>query len=307
MALTGIMKKVLLCSALAAALSGCSTYTPQRYSLAADANVALRPLPMERLWRSASTTSSRAASTLGWSGLIGRIVRYMPLPIVMRMVAGMFLPLVAGCLAAWATGAIAPVAAGAHLIVRPTPHVPAFSLQALVELVVPLAVTVLAIQNAQGFTVEQQAGHQPPVKAVTIGWGPGTLLLALAGSAPACLAGPTNGTLVSSGVRHRGWIGGVMFAVLMISFGLLAPVATRLALALPLPVNALVGGLAIFQVLQGAFQTAFRGECAVGAFVGPWLGCPSSTLVPSLGLMFAFAASRLLERDSLCRATVTNE
>jgi benzoate membrane transport protein len=34
--------------------------------------------------------------------------------------------------------------------VRPVVHVPAWSLAAMVELVVPLAITVLVVQNGQG-------------------------------------------------------------------------------------------------------------------------------------------------------------
>ena len=41
----------------------------------------------------------------------------------------------------------------------------------MVELVVPLAITVLIVQNGQGFAVLKSAGHTPPVDAVTVACG----------------------------------------------------------------------------------------------------------------------------------------
>ena len=45
---------------------------------------------------------------------------------------------------------------------------PVWSLAAMIELVVPLAITVLVVQNGQGFAVLQAARHQPPVNAATV-------------------------------------------------------------------------------------------------------------------------------------------
>jgi len=47
-------------------------------------------------------------------------------------------------------GEFHPSAGGAGGLARPTFHAPAFSWAAMVELVVPLAVTVLVVQNGQG-------------------------------------------------------------------------------------------------------------------------------------------------------------
>ena len=52
----------------------------------------------------------------------------------------------------------------------------------MIELVVPLAITVLVIQNGQGVAVLRAAGHQPPVNAITIACGFGALASAAVGS-----------------------------------------------------------------------------------------------------------------------------
>ncbi len=292
--------------------------------------------------------SALLITVLGWSGWVNSIMRRIPMPIVMGMVAGVFLPLgikvvtsftqqatisavalgayvifsivpamgrlfppvlaalVAGGFAAWGADAIAPLSIGANYFAQPILYMPEFSIGAMVELVIPMTITVLAIQNAQGFAVLQQAGHAAPVKAVTVGVGLGSMIMALCGSVPACLTGPVNAILVSSGERDRHWLAGLVFALAMIVFGLLAPLATSIALALPVGLIALVGGLAMVRALQGAFQSAFRDECPLGAlvsFVVSVAGVPILNIgAPFWGLVFAFVASWLFERESLYRA-----
>src|SRR5581483_5388095 len=98
-----------------------------------------------------------------------------------------------------------------------------WSVAAMVELVVPLAITVLVVQNGQGFAVLRAAGHGPPVNAVTVACGIGSVLAAVVGAVSTCLTGPTNAILVSSGERERQYTAGIVVAVLAILFGLFAP------------------------------------------------------------------------------------
>ena len=86
-------------------------------------------------------------------------------------------------------------------LIRPVLQQPAWSPAAMVELVVPLAITVLVVQNGQGFAVLKAAGHDPPVNAVTIACGIGAALSAAVGGISTCLTGPTNAIIVGSGER----------------------------------------------------------------------------------------------------------
>jgi len=67
----------------------------------------------------------------------------------------------------------------------------------------------------------------------------------------------------------------------------------------------------MIRALQGAFQGAFCGECPLGAlvaFVVSVAGVPILNIgAPFWGLVFAFIASWLLERDSLRRVMVPKE
>ncbi|MFI4988473.1 MAG: benzoate/H(+) symporter BenE family transporter, partial [Alphaproteobacteria bacterium] len=139
---------------------------------------------------------------LGLTGWVGKVMRLVPMPIVMGMVGGVFLPfglrivsgfadefliafaMVAAFLAvsalphiarilppvlvALVAGVIAVVATGhatlgeplRFALAEPKIYAPVFTARALLELVVPLTVTVVAIHNAQGFAILAAAGYK---------------------------------------------------------------------------------------------------------------------------------------------------
>ena len=152
-------------------------------------------------------------------------------------------------------------------LIRPVVQEPTWSVAAIVELVVPLAITVLVVQNGQGFAVLKGAGHNPPVNAVTIACGVGATVSAIVGGISTCLTGPTNAIIVGSGERKRQYIAGIVVGLLAILFGLLAPTFTRLLLNAPKSFIAALAGLAMLRVLQTAFVTAFANRFSLGALV----------------------------------------
>jgi len=246
---------------------------------------------------------------LGATGSVRRAMELVPLPIVMGMVAGVFLrfgldlvhavftdiaiagPMVAiwlllsalpwlglrfpPIIGALLVGALTTIALGrfdasAPLqleLISPVLQEPAWSLAAIVELVVPLAITVLVVQNGQGIAVLKTAGHEPPINAVAVACGIGSAVSALVGGISTCLTGPTNAILVGSGERKRQYIAGIVVGILAILFGLLAPTFTRLLLNAPKSLIATLAGLAMLRVLQTAFVTAFGNRFALGALL----------------------------------------
>lgn len=246
---------------------------------------------------------------LGATGWVKRVMELVPLPIVMGMVAGVFLrfgldlvhavfddtavagPMVVTWLlltavpllgrrcppiiGALIVGAIAAIVVGRidsstplqFELINPVIQAPAWSIAAMVELVVPLAITVLVVQNGQGFAVLKGAGHNPPVNAVTIACGIGSVVAAAVGGISTCLTGPTNAILVGGGARDRQYIGGIVVGLLAIMFGLLAPTFTRLLFNAPKSFIATLAGFAMLRVLQTAFVTAFARRFSLGALV----------------------------------------
>src|SRR5206468_1438258 len=124
------------------------------------------------------------------------------------------------------------------------------SLAAMIELVVPLAITVLVVQNGQGFAVVRAAGHDPPIDAVTVACGVGAIASAVVGSVSTCLTGPTNAIITASGERSRHYTAGLFTGLLAVVFGLIAPAFTRLMLHAPKPFIMVLAGLALLRVLQ---------------------------------------------------------
>ncbi|MET0277537.1 MAG: benzoate/H(+) symporter BenE family transporter [Pseudorhodoplanes sp.] len=293
----------------------------------------------------ASIATGALMLVLGLSGLVRRAMQAVPMPIVMGMVAGVFLrfgielvqafraefwiaatmtivfvalsalprlgkilppligALIAGAIVVWLSGSFHPQAGELFSLARPELFAPAFSLEAMIELVVPLAITVLFVQNSQGIAVLSASGHQPPINAITSACGAGSMVTAFFGSVPTCLTGPVNAILASGGEVRQQYTGAVLIGLLAILFGLIAPFFTRVMLATPPAFIATLAGLAILRVLQTAFQVSFRDKFSFGAvvcFVVTVADIPIFRIgAPFWGLVFGLAASYLLERDDL--------
>jgi benzoate membrane transport protein len=281
---------------------------------------------------------------LGLSGWFRKVMAAIPMPIVMAMVAGVFLrfgvdlvlafrdgfgialpmvlayvllsagptrfsraipPLIGalavGAAAVWMLGAFKPPQGALFAFASPNLYVPKFSWTAMVELVIPLAITVLAAQNAQGIAVLTAKGHTPPINAITAGCGVGSLLVALVGTVSTCFTGPVTALVSSSGEKQRQYTAAIGVCVLAATFGLLAPFFTRLLLGTPKTFIAVLAGLAMLRVLQGAFNASFRDRYTLGALVCFLVTVADLSIfrigAPFWGLVLGVATSRVLERD----------
>jgi len=279
---------------------------------------------------------------LGLSGWVRRAMAVIPMPIVMAMVAGIFLrfgtdlvhslrddvgiagpmvltflllsalprlgrriPPIIGALVVGAgtvvvSGRFRPGGTGTEWFAAPVLQAPEWSLQAMLELVVPLAITVLVVQNGQGIAVLRSAGHTPPITVVTVACGAWSLLTAAVGTVSTCLTGPTNALLAASGERSRQYTAGIACGLLAMVFGLFAPLFTSAMLATPPAFIATLGGLALLRVLQASFVAAFSTRSSLGALVTFVVTVADVTVLnvgaAFWGLLAGLAVSGLLER-----------
>ncbi|HMX10972.1 MAG TPA: benzoate/H(+) symporter BenE family transporter [Burkholderiaceae bacterium] len=247
---------------------------------------------------------------MGASGWVKRVMSALPMPIVMGMVAGVFLrfgldivraldsdvaiaapmiiaflllsaspawakrmppvigALLIGALLIGALGRVDTSTLGSLAFAQPVVQAPVWSLGALVELVVPLAITVLVVQNGQGTAVLRGAQHEPPVNAIAVACGVGAFFSAMVGAVSTCLTGPSNALMTSSGKMDRQYTAALTFGLFGVLFGLLAPTFTGLMLAAPKEFIMVLGGLAMLRVLQAAFLGSFGGgKFTLGALV----------------------------------------
>jgi benzoate membrane transport protein len=208
--------------------------------------------------------------------------------------------LIVGALAITLLGQFRPPPGALFAFAAPNFYVPQFSWAAMVELVVPLAITVLAVQNAQGVAILAANGHPAPVNAITAACGVGSIVTGFFGAVSTCLTGPVNAVLSSTGEKPRQYTGALFFCALSLAFGLLAPFFTRLLLATPPAFIAALAGLAMLRILQSAFTASFAGRWSFGALVCFLVTVADVSIfrigAPFWGLVLGLAATTLLER-----------
>ena len=221
-------------------------------------------------------------------------------PSIGRRIPPLIGALLVGAVATAVLGRFDTSTLGAIEFVRPVVQAPVWSLAAMIELVVPLAITVLIVQNGQGIAVLKAAGHEPPVDAITVACGVGAIASAAVGAVSTCLTGPTNAIITSSGERSRHYTAGIFTGLLAVAFGLLAPAFTRLMLHAPAAFIMTLAGLAMLRVLQAAFVTSFKDRFTLGALVAFLVTVADLGLLnigaAFWGLLAGFAISWLLER-----------
>ena len=147
------------------------------------------------------------------------------------------------------------------IIASPVFTAPEFSLAAMAELVIPLTITVVIVQNGQGIAVLQAAGHKPGVNVAAAVSGLVSMPMALIGNISTCLTGPTNALIVSGPHKER------HYAAAMVTVGLFSPVFVGFMLAMPAAFIAALAGIAMLTPLKNAFIAGFSGAYSTGALV----------------------------------------
>ena len=165
---------------------------------------------------------------LGFSGLIGKVMKWIPLPIVMAMIAGAMIrfgtgivvnsnaapvlgistligffvlpriikrmppvlgAIIAGVIAAAITNQLNFSGVDFNFV-GPALIVPRFSVSAIVSISIPLTVLVIGAENAQAVGVLISQGYKPPINNMTIISGLGGILTSFFGGHNANIAGP---------------------------------------------------------------------------------------------------------------------
>ncbi|HEX2911784.1 MAG TPA: benzoate/H(+) symporter BenE family transporter [Chloroflexia bacterium] len=246
---------------------------------------------------------------MGLSGLVRWVMRWLPVPVLLGMVAAVLLPygqavfsaLVDVPVVALPTLAIYLfLAAFPHLGRRCPPIVgaiivmlalstltgsthwgalqpgvatpkffwPSFNLATIIELVPPLGVAVLAIQNGQGTAVLLSQGYEPPINSMTFASGLACLLNSFFGGHQACVAGPTIAIAGGSegGPREGRFSATFVAGVCWVGLSIIAPVAASIdKVVLRKSLIPMLGGLAMLNVLVGTLMAAFAGPFRNGA------------------------------------------
>ena len=221
------------------------------------------------------------------------------LPKVAAVAPPVAIAAVAGTLVAILAGRVDSGILDDGIVATPVLTAPEFSLGAMLELVIPLAITVVIVQNGQGTAVLQAAGHRPGVNLAAAASGLVSIPMALIGNITTCLTGPTNALIVASGRAHRHYAAAMVTAVGAITVGLFSPAFVGFMLAMPVSFIAALAGIAMLTPLKNAFLAGFKGPFSTGALVCFLVTVSELTLVgvsaPFWGIVFGCLIAWLLD------------
>jgi benzoate membrane transport protein len=284
---------------------------------------------------------------LGLLGVGERVMAWLPLPIVMGMFAGSIIgygsgiftqlgiePLIVGpavgaflvaraarrpWLPPMAAAVVVGLAAAAlfghvnpqALVWRPPVlnlAAPRFSLDAALELALPLAVMTIGIGNVQGLGMLISKGYRPPINLATVVVGVNSLINAFFGGHQSTIA--RNGVAIlaadDAGSVERRYLANVVATLFLLLLVVSAATASSLLRVVPVGLVAALAGLAILSALLDALQRAVSGQLPFGALFAlivaasplQFFGIGSAFWALWVGLL----TSLVVERDQLLRA-----
>ncbi|MDQ0253375.1 benzoate membrane transport protein [Evansella vedderi] len=219
---------------------------------------------------------------LGISGVIGKIMYWLPAPIIMAMIAGAMIRFGTGMITSLQSATlVAGSAILAYLVssrltkkfppilsallvsvtiaafmglfqmgdmaptfVGPQFFTPAFSVGAILSIAIPLAILVIGAENAQASGVLMSQGYKPPINSMTIWSGVGGMATAFFGGHNANIAGPMTAICASeeSGKKLSG-----RYASVIVNFIVFGGFGLLAGIAVPFVIampGALVGTVA---------------------------------------------------------------
>ncbi len=243
---------------------------------------------------------------VGLTGLIGKVMKVLPLEIVMAMVAGCMLKfgtniitytqksvvvcgsavlaflliprifkkfpavlaaLIVGVAVAAATGSFGNMSSVTYI--SPRLVAPAFSGSLILSCSIPLAALVIGAENAQAMGVLKAQGYNVPANTMTIASGIGGIVSGLFGAHNANIAGPMTAICSSdeAGPKEGRYAASVVNGITFLAFGLVAAYAIGFVNLIPVGLTYVLAGLAMINVLIQSFRDGFKsGKYKTGAF-----------------------------------------
>jgi len=234
---------------------------------------------------------------LGASGLIDKVMKWLPVPIVMGMIVGVMIrfatemitsitisPLLAGSailvflLSTRFLKKFPPVLSALVVVVLlavftnefqiqsvqdgfilPQLIMPVFSLNAIVSIGIPLALLIICTENAQATGVLMAQGYRPPNSAMAVYGSIVGLIGSFFGAHAINIAGPMTAICSADdvGKKEGRYAASVVCGGLFSAFGLFAAVVVPFIIAMPGVIVSVIAGLAMLGVLMNSLKKAF--------------------------------------------------
>lgn len=191
----------------------------------------------------------------------------------------------------------------------PEMFLPTFNLNTISELTIPLLVTVIAIQNAQGIAILDSLGYKAPINALTTWSGLGSLVNSFFGAHSACIAGPMTGIIAdkTTGKKQHRYKSAVFMGLLWVLFGLFAGFVIEVVREIPISLIQLLAGLALLMVLKNCLVASFSSKFQIGALFTFMITLSDFTLLnigsPFWGMVFGTCLSFVFEKEDFRKQT----
>ncbi|MFD2507858.1 benzoate/H(+) symporter BenE family transporter [Halalkalibacter alkalisediminis] len=262
---------------------------------------------------------------VGFSGIMGKVMRFTPTPIVMAMIAGVLLkfgldmvralesalvptlimvgtflilskmaPKIPAVLGSLVVGIIYLIISGVEFtgieftVNYPQFVMPEFTLEAFLAYGLPLAIILIGMETPVGVSLLKSAGYKGiPVNGITAVNGFATMVSSFFHLHSTCIAGPM--TAISSspdaGKREQRWVAAVIIGII---FAVSAPFYggfVKLFEVMPGYFIAIIAGLALVKVLISAISASFGSTHRIGA-IFTFLIAASGVQLFSIGAPF---------------------
>ncbi|MDP4157307.1 MAG: benzoate/H(+) symporter BenE family transporter, partial [Bacillota bacterium] len=234
---------------------------------------------------------------LGASGLIDKVMKWIPLPIAMGMIVGVMIRFATGMIT---SVTVSPLLAGSAILVfllstrflkkvppvlsaliisvllavvthafhiknfqsaLVLPHVvmPTFSMNAIVSIGIPLALLIICTENAQASGVLMAQGYNPPNSAMAIYGAIVGLAGSFFGAHAINIAGPMTAicSAKETGEKEGRYAASVSNGFFFSVFGLFAAFVVPFVVAMPSVIVSVIAGLAMLGVLTNSLKSAF--------------------------------------------------
>jgi benzoate membrane transport protein len=214
---------------------------------------------------------------------------------------------IAGAAAVALTGGMGPVEGGWSAPEAGLPGI-ALSPAAILTVSPALVVFALALGNVQGLGHMLAQGYRPPVRAISVSVGAGSVVNALLGGHQASVGRATSAIVggPDAGPAEGRWRASVIASVGALAIAVAAGPVVAVVGALPASFVAVVCGLGLIGPFQESLQKALDGPLRLGALVA-FLVAATPFSVAGIGssswaLLAGVAASLAAEREALAGA-----
>ncbi|MFS0820204.1 benzoate/H(+) symporter BenE family transporter [Bacillus sp. 1P02SD] len=234
---------------------------------------------------------------LGATGLIDKVMNWLPVPIVMGMIVGVMMRFAIEMIT---SVEVSPLLAGAAIIVYlfssryvkkvppvlsalvvsvllaivihefhisnvqssfvlPQLEIPTFSVNAIISLSIPLAILIICTENAQTTGILMAKGFKPPSSEMAVFGSILGFFASFFGAHAINTAGPMTAICASdeSGKKEGRYAASALNGVLFASFGVFAAFVVPFVIAMPGVIVSTIAGLAMIGVLLSSLKIAF--------------------------------------------------